>query len=235
MSQTLTPPTYQPPQDPRGANRGLILLACTGMLLTAAAGFFLGRYTGKDDTKATSAVVTTAAGTGTKSSTATTIPAGSTPELEAALALHAAGKLPEAKAAYEKILATDATNKYALFNLGQIAQTNKSYDEAVTKYNAALAVDAKYFPALYNVALAYESKSDLTNAVAMMRKAAEVKGQDAPTLFNLGRLLIAAGQAEEGNKYVTQAVALDPTLATPTTSAAAAAATTVAPTTTAGK
>lgn len=211
MNSTLTPPTYQPP---RNSNRGFILLACTGMLLTAAAGFVLGRFTGDDSSNAKTAATTivTAAPGNTAGGASTTV-AGASAELDAALALHAAGKLPEAKAAYEAILKTDPKNKYAFFNLGQIAQTNKDYDEAISKYKEALAVDPAYHPALFNEALAFESKNDLAGAIDLMRKADAAKPQDARTLFNLGRLLNLSGKTDEGNKLLAQAVSLDPSLA----------------------
>jgi Tfp pilus assembly protein PilF len=216
MSTTLAPPVYHEPTRQRRAPIGLVICAFLGMLATATAGFLVGRRTATDATTSkTSTTLTTVAGARspvTGAAISTTV-AGAPSELTSALALHTAGQLDEAERLYSQILAKDPQNKYALFNLGQIAHTRKQYSEAITKYTAALTSDPAYFPALYNEALAYEAVNDNTNAIATMRKAADVNPKHAATLFNLGRLLVASGQTDEGNNYVAQAMIIDPTLA----------------------
>ena len=79
--------------------------------------------------------------------------------LNDALKAHTEGRLDDAKREYQGVLDKDATNQYALYNLGLIAQTREQYDEAIVRYTAALAVDPTYAPALYNGCLLYTSPS----------------------------------------------------------------------------
>ncbi|MEU1608063.1 hypothetical protein [Micromonospora matsumotoense] len=67
-----------------------------------------------------------------------------------------AGDYDAAKSSFEKVLAAEADNKFAWFNLGFIAQSRNQADEAVSNYDKALAADGEYKPALYNKAIVLE-------------------------------------------------------------------------------
>jgi tetratricopeptide (TPR) repeat protein len=134
------------------------------------------------------------------------------PELEAALNLHADGKLDEAKAAYSAILAKDATNKFALYNLGLIAQTQGDDDEAASRYEATLAVDPAYGPALFNNAIVKEKSGDDEGAEALYRRALQAAPGDASAHFNLGLLLTRTDRETEGNAQLDEAFNLNPSL-----------------------
>jgi len=179
-----------------------------GFLGSGAAGFLVGHSTASTRSTSASASATTAA----SKVLGTSVANPNADLLTKALALHGAGKLDEAIAIYQTILTTDAKNKFALYNLGLIAQTREQYDEAIVRYTAALAVDPTYAPALYNGGLAYASKGDRKNAIALLQKAVALDPKNAAALFNLGTVLVADGQTDAGTTYLTQAFALDPTL-----------------------
>ena len=125
----------------------------------------------------------------------------------------AAWRDPQVAAAYvAAVLAADPGNKYAHFNLGQIAQSNGDFQSAIMQYEASLAADPDYEPALYNSGLAYASAGDQANGVAMLRRALKVNPESARTLFNLGTMLIADGSEEEGAEFVARAIEIDPSL-----------------------
>src|SRR4051794_14118827 len=68
--------------------------------------------------------------------------------LDKALKEHAQGDLATAKKDYTQVLDSDPRNKYALYNLGVIAQTEGDDPGAVKRYQQALTVDPGYNPAL---------------------------------------------------------------------------------------
>lgn len=190
-----------------GGRTQTIILAVVGVIVIGVLGFALGRATAPDGEK--TATVTTS----TSGASGNTTPADPNADLLAqALSLHNAGKVTEASALYNQILAKDAKNKFALFNLGVIAQTNKNYDEAVAKYKAAIAVDPAFYQPTYNLGLTYAAKGDRTNAIALLRKAIEIEPKAAQAYFNLGTLLVQDGKKDEGSKMLEQAFALDPSL-----------------------
>lgn len=204
------------PASPAPRHIGKLVAAFSlAVLGSLVGGFFIGRATADKDSSAvaTKPTATTALATGasTSGNPQETVPSNDA-ILQQALGFHTAGNLTEATRLYKVILASDPTNKYAHFNLGQIAQTGGDLDAAIKEYLAALATDPKYGPALYNSGLAYGAKGDRTNGIAMLRKALEVSPKSAPTMFNLGTMLIADGNQTEGADFLAQAIAIDPSL-----------------------
>ena len=196
---------------PRRSAKVVVPFIALGFLGSGAAGFLVGHSTATTHSTSGGAPAATAATAASKVlGTAVTNPEADL--LTKALALHGAGKLDEAVVVYQTILSSDGRNKFALYNLGLIAQTREQYDEAITRYTAALAVDPSYAPALYNGGLAYASKGDRKNAIALLQKAVTLDPKNAAALFNLGTVLVADGQTDAGSTYLTQAFALDPTL-----------------------
>lgn len=185
------------PAAVQGRSKGMIAVGVATLILAAVLGFFVGRQTAPDDSPstATSATATEADSLVTQG-----------------IALHQAGKLDEASALYQQALKADSKNKFALFNIGQIAQTRQQYDSAIASYKAAIAVDKNFSAALYNLGLAYTSTGDRANAITTLRTALVLTPQSAPTLFNLGTLLVQEGKTEEGTAFISQAITIDPTL-----------------------
>ncbi|GIJ81445.1 Tetratricopeptide repeat-containing protein [Micromonospora phaseoli] len=119
-----------------------------------------------------------------------------------------AGKFDEAKATFEKVLAAEAENKFAWFNLGFIAQSRNHSDEAISNYDKALATDANYKPALYNKAIALESK-DPTTSMDIYRKLVSIDNKSSTAYLRLGMLLSESGDDAGARDAFKAAVRLD--------------------------
>lgn len=186
-----------------GSRTQNLIITVIAVLAVGAIAFALGRATAPDGEK-TATVATTSGASGAADPNADLLAQG--------ISLQNAGKNAEAAAIYNQILAKDAKNKFALFNLGVIAQTNKNFDEAIAKYKASIAVDANFYQPTYNLGLAYAAKGDRTNAIAQLRKAITIEPKAAQAYYNLGTLLIQDGKTDEGTSMLNQAFALDPSL-----------------------
>jgi tetratricopeptide (TPR) repeat protein len=202
-----------PPPAPMGAQpevaakgKGSLWLIPLALAVGLGGGFLVGRATRHEKS-----VAAPSAPAVTQATTIAPAPAAAT-QLDEALALHTAGKLDEAAKAYGVVLASDPKNKFALYNLGLIAQGRQQYDEAIKRYEASIATDPAYMPALYNLGLTQVAKGNLVGAIASLRRAVAVEPKFAPAKFNLGKALVANGQADEGSQLVAEAIALDPTL-----------------------
>ncbi|CAM8647148.1 lapB Lipopolysaccharide assembly protein B [Acidimicrobiia bacterium] len=168
------------------------------VLIIGAAGYILGRASNDS------------AGTAVSSkTTATTLPSDM---LGVALQLHQNGQLDQAVKAYESVLQTDPKNAYALYNLGQIAQTRGDNAKAIVYYNDSLKSDPTLNFVIYNRSLAYRDTGRNDEAIAGLRQVVATDPTSVGGLYNLGNLLIAKGDVGEGTKLVDQAIALDPSL-----------------------
>jgi tetratricopeptide (TPR) repeat protein len=123
-----------------------------------------------------------------------------------------AGNFDEAKATFEKVLAAEANNKFAWFNLGFIAQSRNQADEAVSNYDKALEADASYKPALYNKAIALEGKDPATS-MEIYRKVVSIDDKSSTAYLRLGMLLSQSGDDAEAQDAFDAATRLDSGLA----------------------
>ncbi|MEK8109085.1 tetratricopeptide repeat protein [Micromonospora sp. M12] len=119
-----------------------------------------------------------------------------------------AGNFDAAKVTFEKLLEAEATNKYAWFNLGFIAQSRNQADEAISSYDKALAADANYKPALYNKAIALESKAPETS-IEIYRKVVSIDKKSSTAYLRLGTLLSQSGDDTAARDAFTAAIRLD--------------------------
>ena len=132
--------------------------------------------------------------------------------LSAGLRAQAQGRTAEAAADYKNVLAHDARNKFAYYDLGLIQQNSGQSAAAEQNYRACLQVDPNFAPALYNLAILRTGPSPL-EAEQLYRHAISVQPNNAPAHLNLGFLLRSLGRADEGNTELRTAVALDASLA----------------------
>ena len=135
--------------------------------------------------------------------------------LNAGIAAHSAGNLPEAQRQYQECLKHEVTNKICHYNLGLVAQTNGDLVTAENEYRLSLSTDPNYTPSLFNLAIVRTAAGDVTEAIALYTKYTQLKPDDAGGHLNLGLLLIQNGQADAGQKEIEAAVAIDPTIAVP--------------------
>ncbi|MBM7076675.1 tetratricopeptide repeat protein [Micromonospora humida] len=119
-----------------------------------------------------------------------------------------AGDYDAAKASFEKVLAAEADNKFAWFNLGFIAQSRNQADEAISNYDKALAADADYKPALYNKAIALEGREP-TTSMEIYRKVVSIDDKSSTAYLRLGMLLAKSGDEEAARDAFKAAVRLD--------------------------
>ncbi|MEV4495389.1 tetratricopeptide repeat protein [Micromonospora arborensis] len=119
-----------------------------------------------------------------------------------------AGNLDAAKATFEKVVAAEANNKFAWFNLGYIAQSRNQADEAIGNYDKALAADANYRPALFNKAIALESKAP-TMSMEIYRKVVSIDDKSSTAYLRLGMLLSQSGDDAAARDAFKTAIRLD--------------------------
>ncbi|MFJ2085692.1 tetratricopeptide repeat protein [Micromonospora chokoriensis] len=119
-----------------------------------------------------------------------------------------AGNFDAAKATFEKVVAAEADNKFAWFNLGYIAQSRNQADEAVGNYDKALAADANYRPALYNKAIALETKAP-TTSMEIYRKVVSIDDKSSTAYLRLGLLLSQSGDDAAARDAFKAAIRLD--------------------------
>jgi tetratricopeptide (TPR) repeat protein len=151
-------------------------------------------------------------------------PAGGTADdaLARGLQAHAAGKLDEATTAYFETLAKDPKNKFAFYNLGEIAQRQARPAAAESYYRLALEQDAKMTSALFNLAILRTNAGATQEAVELYRRVIAAEPNNAPAHFNLGLALRLLGQAAEAQTELATAQRLDAKLVAPSPSASPA-------------
>lgn len=135
--------------------------------------------------------------------------------LSRGLAARAAGDLDKATQAYFETLAKDPKNKYALFNLGEIAQTQKRMAVAEGFYRMALEQDPAFISPLFNLAIVRTGFGDTTEAVDLYRRAVAADPKYAAAHYNLGLLLRQLGETADAQKELAIAEILDRSLVAP--------------------
>lgn len=135
--------------------------------------------------------------------------------LNRGLKAHNAGNFDEATAAYFEALSHDPKNKFAYFNLGQIAQSQKRDQVAEGYYRSALEIDSRFSAALFNLAIIRASAGATVEAIDLYRRTVQAEPQSAPGYFNLAILLRQTGNNAEADAMFQRAQQLDPKLVPP--------------------
>jgi tetratricopeptide (TPR) repeat protein len=139
--------------------------------------------------------------------------------LNRGLKAHNSGNFDEATTAYFEALMHDGKNKFAFFNLGQIAQTQKRPQVAEGYYRSALEIDTKFGPALFNLAIIRNEAGAKTEAIDLYRRDIQADPNNAAAYFNLGLILRETGSAAEAQQMFQRAQQLDPKLVPPAATA----------------
>lgn len=116
-----------------------------------------------------------------------------------------------ASTTFQDVLAIDPKNVYAFYNLGVIAQTNKSDSSAINYYDQALAANAKYTPAMYNKAILLESAQP-NQAISLYNKIISINPQASTAYLRLALLDAKMGKMSQAKAADQKAVAIDPSL-----------------------
>ncbi len=130
--------------------------------------------------------------------------------LQQALALHRAGRLPQAEALYRQILLVEPNHPDALHFLGVIAQQVGKNDIAVELISRAINRRPDYVEAHYNLGIALFAQGKLDKAAASYRQALTLKPDYADVCYNLGLTLKDQGKLDEAITSFNRALTLKP-------------------------
>ncbi|MBI3709751.1 MAG: tetratricopeptide repeat protein [Proteobacteria bacterium] len=133
--------------------------------------------------------------------------------LEQGLAAHQVGRLDAAGAIYQRVLAAEPNNPYALHLLGEIAFRSGQNDRAIELIGHAVAVKPDYAEAHNNLGAAYAANGDRARAEAHFRRSIKLSPRFAHAYNNLGSTLKNAGLLEEAGQCYRRALMLEPRLA----------------------
>ena len=135
--------------------------------------------------------------------------------LNRGLKAHNAGNYDDATTAYFEALFHDRQNKFAYFNLGQIAQTQKKPQVAEGYYRSALDIDKVFGPALFNLAIIRNDAGAKTEAIDLYRRDIAADPNNAAAYYNLALILRDTGSGAEANQMFLRAQQLDAKLVPP--------------------
>jgi tetratricopeptide (TPR) repeat protein len=133
-------------------------------------------------------------------------------QLDRAHRLRQQNHLPEAIAAYRRVIAGEPDCVPALAGLGLALQSAGRLPEAIEQFEAAVAVDPRSFAALYNLAFSLAEDARIEAAIAAYRRALTVERSPA-ALVNLGALLKGQGRTADAVQVLREAAALAPEMA----------------------
>lgn len=131
-------------------------------------------------------------------------------QLERGLALHQQGKLAEASAIYEAVLASDAGNADALHFLGLIAHQHGDSDRAIELILKAIALDSARPTFHHNLGAAFMALARHEDAIEAFRRSAMLDPTRDDTHYNLGTSLGMLGRYAEAEPAFREAVTLNP-------------------------
>lgn len=132
-------------------------------------------------------------------------------ELIAGIAAQDTGRYSAAALDYQKVLAKQPNNVYALFDLGDAQQFQNQDASAAMHYREALALDPNFESAMYNLAT-LDASTNPNEAKALYDQVLSISPNDADAHFNLGYVLISLHQKAAGEGQIKIAVKLDPSL-----------------------
>ena len=130
--------------------------------------------------------------------------------LEAAVAHHRAGRLADAQAAYQQVLALEPRNPDALHLLGFVAHQQGAHERAAELISQALAIDPSNAHAHCNLGRVREAQGNTDQALACYRKAVELAPEHVEALFRLANLQDSRGELERAIAGYRRIVALRP-------------------------
>jgi tetratricopeptide (TPR) repeat protein len=125
------------------------------------------------------------------------------------------GKYDEATAAYNEILAKNASIPEVHYNLGFIYSQKKDWVQAEASYKKALELKPTYNEASVALARVYQESGQSDKAMALMTQTASANEGDAKVQFNLGVMNLNSGKGDEAIAAFQKAAAADPANAEP--------------------
>ncbi len=130
------------------------------------------------------------------------------PLLPSAIALHQAGRIAEALAMYEKVLADVPEQFDALHMVGVIAMQEGRYEESQVKIASALKLYPDNAAALGNLTAAYLRNGQLEEALDWGKRAVQIEPDSVDALINLSTTLHDLGRFQEAIPFLRRALNL---------------------------
>jgi predicted O-linked N-acetylglucosamine transferase (SPINDLY family) len=130
---------------------------------------------------------------------------------QAAFAHHQAGRLREAAALYQQILAAEPDHADALHLLGVVAHQSRQHDQAVDLIARAIALRGDRSAFHSNLGEVYRVQNKLDLAERSLRRALDLDPASPDAHNNLGIVLGAIGRSDEAIEAFQQAIRLRPT------------------------
>ena len=120
------------------------------------------------------------------------------------------GKDAEAIAAFERVLATEATNGIALQNIGTIRLKQNNVKDAEAYVRRALAADPSLANAYTTLGVVFQRTNRMDNAIESWRRAVEIDGTEFDALYNLTIALAQRGARDEARAFGERFLATAP-------------------------
>jgi tetratricopeptide (TPR) repeat protein len=130
--------------------------------------------------------------------------------IQAALAHHRAGRLPQAEAIYRQILQVTPTYVDALHLLGLIAYQVGNSEAAVELISKAISIMPAYAEAHYNLGNAYQAQGKLDEAIKHYHKALALRPDYAEAYLNIGNAFKKQGKLDEAVRCYSKARTIKP-------------------------
>jgi protein O-GlcNAc transferase len=130
--------------------------------------------------------------------------------LRQALALHKAGRLPQAETLYRQILLTEPDHPEALLYLGVLAHEAGKSETGVKLIHQALVCRPNYLEAYYNLGIVFLVQGKMEEAVNAFRQALTLKPDYVGARNNLGNALLILGDVEEAVANYRRVLTLKP-------------------------
>jgi tetratricopeptide (TPR) repeat protein len=118
--------------------------------------------------------------------------------------------------AYFEVLSRDPQNKFAFFNLGQIARVAGKNSIAEGYYRSSLEIDPRFSPAANGLGLVRLQAASYAEAASLERIVIAAEPNNATAHYNLALALRGLGQNPEASAEFATAQRLDAKLVPPT-------------------
>jgi predicted TPR repeat methyltransferase len=139
------------------------------------------------------------------------VPGEPTP-FEKAKALHQAGRVDDAEAAYRAVPEDDPEAYKALNNLGSLLEELGRPEEAVDFYRRAIELRADVALVHYNLGRALHGLERLPEALNAYRKALEIDPDLVEALYNMASALHEQGRLDSAEAFYRRAIEIEPRL-----------------------
>ncbi|MCP3981311.1 MAG: tetratricopeptide repeat protein [bacterium] len=124
------------------------------------------------------------------------------PRNNIAVAMIQDGRVEEARAQLEEVLALDEAHRQAHFNLGLIDKNEGRFPEAAAHFEVVERQDPDDLLTQYNLGVVYSRIERDEDAEAAFRRALKLNPSHVSSLYGLGRFLLQRGKQDEGAEMI---------------------------------